>query len=189
MIKKEKFLQGFSMKELTSYLNQPLLLKQLSFFKRKYELKNGEEIIGTMQIRGFFGNSAEVGFGEKKWEIYKPSIWKRDWHIREAGYEVSFAHLEQKFFKRPSTVFLPVGEKINIVFPFFKSKIEIQSESGECLIRMVNKFSWTDSSEVIVTSTSPTVNKYPWLIMLAKIVSVERKQSRSAVVSFKIGGF
>lgn len=177
------------MKELTEYLNQPLRLKQVSFFKRFYELKTTEEIIGSMQIRGFFGNAAEVSFADKKWEIYKPSIWKSGWAIREAGYENPFAHFERKFFRKASFVLLPVGEKVKIVFSPFRAKIEIQTEDGTCLIKMVNKFAWTDSTEVIVTAKSAIVNKYPWLIMLAKLAAIERKQSRVATIPVMFGGF
>jgi len=188
MIKREKFLKGFSMKELTSYLNQPLLLKQVSFFKRYYELRTNEDVIGTMQIRGFFGNSAEVSFTDKNWEIYKPSIWKSNWQIRESGYENPFANFDRKIFRKTNSVILPVGEKVQIVFFPFKAKIEIQTESENCLIRLVSKFALTDRTEITITSTSPIVNKYPWLIMLAKLVAIERKQSRAAAVPMMVGG-
>ena len=176
------------MKELSEYLNQPLRLKQVSFFKRYYELKTTEEIIGSMQIRGFFGNSAEVTFGDKKWEIYKKSLWQRGYEIREFGYENPFAHFDRKFFKRASFIFLPVGEKVKIVFFPFKAKVEIQTEDENCLIRMATKFAWTDSAEITITAKSPVVNKYPWLIMLAKLVAIERKQSRAAAVPVMFGG-
>ncbi|MCK9424982.1 MAG: hypothetical protein M0Q21_02960 [Ignavibacteriaceae bacterium] len=177
------------MKELSEYINQPLRFKQVSFFKRYYELKTTEEVIGSMQIRGFFGNSAEVSFANKKWEIYKPSIWKSGWAIREAGYENPFAHFDRKFFRKASVVLLPVGEKAQVVFSPFRAKIEIQTEDGTCLIKMVNKFAWTDSSEVIVTAKSAIVNKYPWLIMLAKLSAIERKRSHVATVPIMFGGF
>ncbi|MFA4922943.1 MAG: hypothetical protein WC557_01990 [Ignavibacteriaceae bacterium] len=186
------------MKQLTEYLNQPLRLKQVSFFKRFYELRTSEEIIGSMQIRGFFGNSAEVNFTDKKpasqaqrgeWEIYKPNLWKKDWEIRESGYEIPFARFERKFFRQASIVFLPVGEKVKIVFSPFRAKIEIQTEDGTCLIKMVNKFAWTDSSEVIVTAKSAIINKYPWLIMLAKLAAIERKHSRSVTIPMLFGRF
>lgn len=176
------------MKELSEYLEQPLQLRQVSFFKRFYELKTGQEILGTMQIRGFFGNSAEVTYGHKKWEIYKPSIWKNNWHVRESGYENSFAHFERKLFSKANFVFLPVGEKVQIVFFPFKSKVEIQTESENCLIRMATKFAWTDSAEITVTAKSPLVNKYPWLIMLTKLVAIERKHARAASVPLMLGG-
>jgi len=176
------------MKELTELLEQPLLLKQPSFFKRYYELRTGESVLGFMQLRGFFGNRAEVGFGTKKWEIYKPSIWRNTWDIREFGYENPLAQYERKLFKRTSYVQLPVGEKVKIVFALFKNGFEIQTENDTCLIRGKGKVSWTDTMEIFITSNSETVNKYPWLIMLAKMVANERKQSRSAVISFKFGG-
>lgn len=176
------------MKELSDYLDQPLLLKQVSFFKRFFELKTSQEILGTMQIRGFFGNSAEVTFADKKWEIYKPSIWKSNWHVRESGYENSFAHFERKLFSKSNYVFLPVGEKVKIVFFPFKAKFEIQTESENCLIRITSKFAWTDSAEITITAKSPIVNKYPWLIMLAKLVAIERKHSSAATVPTMLGG-
>lgn len=175
------------MKELSEYLDQPLLLKQVSFFKRFYELKTSQEILGSMQIRGFFGNSALVTFGDKKWEIYKPSIWKSDWEIRESGYENPIARFERKLFRKANSVFLPVGEKVKIVFFPFKAKVEIQTEDENCLIRMATKFAWTDSAEITITAKSPIVNEYPWLIMLAKLVAIERKQSRTAAVPMMFG--
>jgi len=176
------------MKELSDYLDQPIQLKQVSFFKRFYELKTSQELLGSMQIRGFFGNSAEVTFGDKKWEIYKPSIWKSNWHVRVSGHENSFAHFERKLFRKASFVFLPVGEKVQIVFFPFKAKFEIRTESENCLIRITSKFAWTDSSEILITAKSPIVSKYPWLIMLAKLVAIERKHSSAAAVPMMLGG-
>jgi len=115
------------MKLLSEYLGENILIAQTSVFKRNYEIRANEELIGTIQQKGFFGMTWDVDIQNKKWEIYKPSCWRSALDIREAGYEMPIANFTTDRFKSRGTLSLPKGENLKIVPHLFKGFCEIKN--------------------------------------------------------------
>jgi hypothetical protein len=163
------------MKLLSEYAGENIKFSQPSFFKRFHELRVNDEIIGTVQQQGFFGMRWEVLIQNKKWEIYRPSFWRTVMEIRESGYEMPFASFIREGLRSRGTITLPKGGHLKIVPHLFKGFCEISNESGECLARIKPKFALGDKAEVFIDKKSELLDKYPWLIILAYIITIEQK--------------
>ena len=96
------------MKTISEYIGQRMWFIQPSVWKRFHELRTGEELLGTIQQKGFFGMTWIVEIQNKSWEIYRPSCWRSLIQIRESGYEMPFA----EFIKALTDPFIVIGRKI-----------------------------------------------------------------------------
>ncbi len=163
------------MKPLSDYSNEILSFNQPSMFKRIHELRANGELIGTLQNKGFFGMHWDVSIQNQNWEIYRPCLWKSAIDIRPAGYEMSVANYTRKGFKSRGTVILPKGEKLKINPRLFKGFTEITTEQDECLVRIKTKMALRDKAEVTIGKKSELINKYPWVIILAYIITLEQR--------------
>jgi hypothetical protein len=163
------------MKQLSDYTGKKIIFNQPSVFKRIYELRAGDELIGTIQQKGFFGMRWEVSLLNKSWEIYRPSIWRSTLEIREGGYEMPIADFAKEGFRSRGVVTLPMGERLKIAPHLFRGFTEISNEQDECLVRIKSSASLKEKAEVHIEKRSEAVDKYPWIIILAYIIAVEQK--------------
>ena len=65
------------MKTISDYYGKTLRFVQPSIWKRAFELKDGERVIGTLTYPKFFSTRAEANIFDMKWEFYEPKWWKR----------------------------------------------------------------------------------------------------------------
>lgn len=163
------------MKPLSDYMGEKLLFIQPSFFKGLHELRINDELIATIQSRGFFGMRWEVSIQNKNWEIYKPSFWRGALDIREAGYEMPIANFVRVRFKSKGMVTLPKGETLKIEPHLFKGFTEIKNIKEECIVRIKSKTSWKERAEVTIEKRSELIDRYPWVILLAYIIILEQR--------------
>lgn len=163
------------MKPLSDYKGEKLLFIQPNAFKGLHELRVNDDLLATMQPRGFFGMRWEVSIQNKNWEIYKPSIWKRAFDIREAGYELQIANFVRDRFRSRGEVSLPKGDKLKIEPHLFKGFCEIKNVQEECIARIIPKKSLKDKAEVIIEKKSGLMDRYPWIIILAYIIVIEQR--------------
>lgn len=164
------------MKLISEYIGERLWFIQPSIWKRIYELRVNEELIGTMQQRGvFLGIKWVVIIQNKTWEIYKPSFWRASLDIREAGYEMPFANFLRDGFRSKGTLNLPKGERIKLIPHLFKGYCEIKNEHDECIIKIKLKAALREKADVLIEKKSELIDKYPWIIMLAYIIAIEQK--------------
>ena len=166
------------MKAFSEYIGKEIKFVQPSFLKRVHELRAEEEVIGTMQQKGFFGMTWYVTMLGKNFEIYRPSFWRSEVSIREAGYEMPFATFKRDGLRSRGTVALPMGTNFKIVPHLFKKFCEITNEQDEVFVRIKMKIAIGDKAEVTIEKKSEVIDKYPWIVMLAYIVAIE--QSRRA---------
>jgi hypothetical protein len=163
------------MQTISEYMERKIWFYQPSFWKRLHELRTGDEVIGSIQQKGFFGMTWNVEFNNKKWDINRPSFWKRTLSIREAGYELPFAEFVYQGFRSKGSIRLQKGELIKIAPHLFKSFCEATNESGEVLFRIKLKSAMRDKAEVVIEKKTELVDNNPWLLMLAYIIALEQK--------------
>ena len=89
------------MKKLSDYLGEELSIARVSVFKREFEFRSSNELIGKMYFPKFFSLSAIVEGFEDKLEIKSTSFWRSELGIFKSGYEMPFAkYTSTGFWKR-----------------------------------------------------------------------------------------
>ena len=167
------------MQTISEYMERKIWFYQPSVWKRLHELRSGDDVLGSLQQKGFFGMTWIADIQNKKWEIYKPSFWKRTLSIRQEGYELPFAEFIFETFRSKGTVRLQKGEVIKIAPHLFKSFCEAVNENGEVYFRIKLKAALRDKAEVIIEKKSELVDNNPWLLMLAYIIALDQKHQAS----------
>ena len=164
------------MKLMSEYIGEKIWFIQPSIWKRIHELRVSEELIGTLQQTAYFLKIKwAVTIQNKTWEIYKPSFWRASLDIREVGYELPFANFIRDSFKSRGTLNLPKGERIKIAPHLFKGYCEIKTEQDECIVKIKLKAAIREKADVLIEKKSEMIDKYPWIIILAYIISLEQK--------------
>jgi hypothetical protein len=170
------------MKNMSDYMGQELEIINTSFFKSAYELRAPGKTIVTLRSTDFWGNKHEIAGIDKTWEVVKPNIWTANLNIQEKNTGTIIADIKGSVFKNSGVINLPRGEKLSIVMSVWKSTFEIQNELGTPLVSFKNK-KWY-SSDVIVTilKKSETLDRYPFLIMLAFLMVMQKRHSSGTTV-------
>ncbi len=167
------------MKPFSDYMGEKLLFIQPSFFKGLHELRINDELLATIQSKGFFGMRWEVSIQNKNWEIYNPSFWRTALDIREIGYELPIANFVSGRFRSKGVVSLPKGEILKIEPHHFKGFTEIKNVKEECIVRIKSKISLKEKDEAIIEKRSELIDRYPWVILLAYIIIIYQRHRAS----------
>jgi len=168
------------MKTFSDYFGKTLHFVQPSIWKRAFELKDGEQVIGTLTYPKVFSIGVEVKIFDKKWEFYQPTWWKRLISIREAGKELPFASYKPLGFKKKTKLELPHGESVFLCSNFFKTTYEIQDRYESRLVLFKNKMSMKTKTEIQIEKRSELMDNYPWILLLMLYVELNSKKRRSS---------
>jgi len=168
------------MKNLSELASETLVIHQPSVWKSYYELKHDDELLGTINSKGFFGINKTFRMGKDEWEIYRPSFWKSEVAIRQAGYELPYATYQKEKFKFRGTVKCYKGEQMVIDYKIMRGGYSVQTLSGDFLAVFKEKVSIKDKTEIKIEQKSELLDKYPWVIILAWYLSLQRKHAAHA---------
>jgi len=168
------------MKTISDYFGKTLNFVQPSIWKRAFELKDGEQVIGTLTYPKFFSIRVEAKIFDKKWEFYQPTWWKRLIDIREIGKELPIASYKPPDFKKKAKLELPHGESVFLCSNLFRTTYEIQDRYETRLVLFKNKFSMKANTEIQIEKRSEIMDKYSWILLLMLYVELNKKRRRSS---------
>jgi len=165
------------MKNISGLIGETLTIYQPSIWKNFYELKHGDNILGTINQPKIFSRRILFKFDNHEWEIYFPKFWKSEIAIRESGFQLPYATYKRDNFKMNGTLFLPRGERLKFVFKMFKGGYRIENNSGISLVSFKDKFALKSTTEIKIEQPSELLDKYPWAIVLIWYIAYKRKQA------------
>ncbi len=168
------------MKNLNEYIGQELEIVNTNFFKSNYDFKVGDTIIYSLRSLSNWGNKYEVNGANKTWEFFKQSVWSNNLLIKEKGTDSIIAEIKGSVFKSNSIINLPRGEKLNVVMNVWKSTFELQNEFGTALVSFKNKKWYSSNLIVTIQTKSEVLDKYPFVIMLAFLMVLQKRHSAAA---------
>ena len=168
------------MKSISDLVGEALIIHQPSVWKSNYELKHGEEILGTIRAKGFFGRNLIFKMENNEWEIYQPSFWKSEIAIRQSGHELPYATYRREGFKSRGTVRMYKGEQMRLEYKLFSSGYSIQTISAEKLVTFKDRVSFKEKTVFYIEKRSELLDKYPWVIALAWHIMLQRKRASHA---------
>ena len=168
------------MKTFSDYFGKTLLFIQPSLWKRTFELKDGNEIIGTLLYPKFFSVTAHANIFGTKWEFYEPKWWKNLIEIREVGKELAIASYKPPTFKKKGKLELPHGESVFLSSNIFKSTLEILDKYDSPLVLLKRKMNIKTTYEIHIEKRSEILDKHPWVLLLIIYIEINKSRRRSA---------
>lgn len=169
------------MKSINDLFGEQLFFTKPKLLKNYYELKHGEDTIGSMEVKGIFNNKAYVKIFDKEYIFIQASFWRSLLEIKEKGKEVSFASFNSKLFKDYGFINLPMGESLKVTFSFFNSNFDLRNSFGEILIQYSNKFPFKSRTDISIEKKSQVLEKYPWVIFIPFFVRLQRSKNSRAI--------
>ena len=168
------------MKTFSDYFGKTLLFIQPSIWKRTFELRDGNEIIGTLTYPKFFSVKADANIFDTKWEFYEPKWWKNLVEVREPGKSLPLASFKPALIKNKEKLELPHGESLNLHSNLFSTTLEILDKYDARLISLKRKMNIKTTYEIQIEKRSETLDRYPWALLLIIYVEINKSRRRSA---------
>jgi hypothetical protein len=168
------------MKTFSDYFSKTLLIVQPSIWKRTYELKDGDKLIGTLTYPKFFSVAGHAIIFDTKWEFYEPKWWKQLVEIREIGKELPIASYKPPAFKKKGKLELPHGESVFLSSNTFGSTLEILDKYDTRLVLFKSKKIFKTNIEIHFEKSSEVLDKYPWIVWLIFYVETNQRRHSSA---------
>ncbi|MCX8010889.1 MAG: hypothetical protein N3A61_07040 [Ignavibacteria bacterium] len=163
-------------KTLSDFLGEVLILNQPSFWKSEYELTCGETLIGKAYFPKWYRTNCILNYFNDSWEVYKPSLFKNEIHIKELNKELHIATLKKNFWGTEGILELPMGNSLKFQFRLIKGSDEILNQKNERLVLIKHKsLSLKDRFEYYIEKRSELLDKYPFAIFLAWYVINQRE--------------
>jgi hypothetical protein len=162
------------MKSLSELAGQTLIIGQPSMMQNYYELRHDKETLGTIKPDSFFSTRRLVNVFSNQFEFYRPNFFSSEFAIKETFKELPYAKYKHDRFKFNGTVYLQKGQRINMIFRFFKGTFFIQTDNSQILASFKYIIS-IERTTVKIERESTLLDKYPWIIFLAWYLAVYRK--------------
>jgi uncharacterized protein YxjI len=168
------------MKTLSDYYGKTLRLVQPSIWKRAFELRDGDEIIGMLTYPKFFSVSAQANIFDTKCEFYEPKWWKNLIEIREPGKELPIASFKPAILKSKEKFELPRGESVVLSSNLFSTTLEILDHYNSRLVVLKRKMNVKTTYEIHIEKRSEVLDRNPWVLLMIIYVEINKSRRRSA---------
>lgn len=168
------------MKTFSDYFGKRLIFIQPSIWKRSFELKDGDEVIGTLTYPKFFSVKAEANIFETKWEFYEPKWWKNLIEVREAGKSLPIASFKPSVLKKKEKLELPRGEALWLRGNLLRTTLELLDKYESKLILAKRKMNVKTKYEINIEKHSEILDNNPWVLLLIFYIEINRSRRRSS---------
>jgi len=168
------------MKTLSDYFGKTLHFIQPSIWKRSFELRDGNEVIGTLAYPKFFSVKVEANIFDTKWEFYEPKWWKNLIEIRGAEKELPIASYKPALLKSKEKIALPYGESLVLNANLLSTTMEILDNYNARLVSLKRKMNIKTTYEIHIEKRSEVLDRNPWLLLLIIYVEINKSRRRSS---------
>lgn len=151
---------------------QPLKWLQPSVLKMNYELKSGDNVVGTLRFRSSFGSFATAENADGCWTFTRTGFFQIRTTIRPCGSEVDVAGFRHNTWKGGGTLTFRYGREILVTTNFWQSRLEFQDPSGHVLLRFLNQGILCTSSKVDIEPIAWSSPETSWMVMFGWYVAV-----------------
>lgn len=163
------------MKTLNDYISSNLFFVQEKRIRNYYELKSGEEFLGTLIISGLWKNKCVVKTFGNEYLFIQPSFWRKTVEIKKTENDSQIAVYRRSLFKNFGFINLSTGEILKVNFNIHNSSYEIKNSFDETIVSYINKFPFQTRTEVYVNLNSPLLETNPWLIFVPYFIVLTKR--------------
>jgi hypothetical protein len=152
---------------LRSFTDGDLQWTQPSAFRREYELRAGDERVGTLRYAGAFRSLASAECADGTWTLNRFGLLSGSVVVRQPDAVQDVATYRNSFWKVGGTLQLQGGRNFRVGGSFRNGALEIESDKGQTLVRFTRvRGSFHMSANVEITSAGREAEELPWLVFL-----------------------
>ncbi len=147
-----------------------------------YELRAGDDLVGTLRFRNSFGSLATGESGDGCWTFKRVGFWQTRATVRACDTDADIAVFRNNTWSGGGTLELPGGRQIPATTNFWQTQFELQDTAGEALVRFRRGGVIHLSATVEIQHAASSMPELPWMVMLGLylIVMMERDGAAAA---------
>jgi hypothetical protein len=171
------------MKSITSYLDFTVTFQQSSAWKSFYELRFGDELLGTINMQKLFSDRAEAASADGVWSFERQGLFKRK-TIARLQNDALVASYQPRFFKQGGTLTIGKDEVLNVKLGIFRNTLDVYSRFDERIIHFKNHGVFRHRSEITFSQSAKNIQQFPLIVFLSCYILLiaQRDAARSAAV-------
>jgi hypothetical protein len=151
------------MKPIFEATGRPLRWNRLRMFGGDFELRAGDDLVGTLSFRSAFGSMATATSADGTWTFKRTGIWRPEITVPLSGNDADVAVFRNNTWKDGGWLEFRDGRRFRATNNCWMTRFEIRSDRDEVLMSL-RASSWTDSSAEV--EPGPEARRLPELSLL-----------------------
>ncbi len=123
------------MQKIMDLAQQPLKWTQPRMLKQEYELRTGDELVGTLKFRSLWGTLATAQSDDGCWTFKRIGFWQNKASIRVCDSETDLALFQNNTWTSGGTLTFSDGRRFKATTNFWMTNYEFRSEADDPLVR------------------------------------------------------
>jgi len=156
-----------------------LTLVQPSVWKRSYELRDGEEIVGTMTFPSVFKTTLHAEGEGVCWSIDQKGLFKPVVIVRACDEKKPISTIPLKQSKGTYVLKLPHYKSVRLKVNIWKSEFILTTTMNARLCKLKLKEFPRFGGEITLDPKAETIREYPWLLFLVIFISLTSRRNSS----------
>ncbi len=163
---------------------QELKWVQPQTLKMEYELRAGDEIVGTLRFKTAFGTLATGESADGCWTFKRVGFLRTRVTIRQCGSDAEIATFNNNTWTAGGTLELPGGRKYPANTNFWHTQYDFKTGAGETLFTYRNIGGvFHASSAVTIQPGAANLAELPWMVILGWYLVVMMQSDSAAVAA------
>jgi hypothetical protein len=154
---------------------------QPSALRMEYELSSGNELVGTLKLRGLLGTLATAESGDGSWTFKRVGFWQNRATIRERGSEAELAVFRNNTWAAGGELEFVGGPLYKATTNFWMTRFEFCTPSEVALVRFRYGGFLRRSADVEVTAPATDLAQLPLLVLFGWYLMVMLDRDAGAV--------
>jgi hypothetical protein len=153
------------MRPISSFAGSTLQCLQPSMLKQEYELRAGDELVGTIRFPNVFKRKADVMSADGQWTIEEKGIFTQRLSVTRPGGENPVTVLPFGAF-RDNKIHLTGSKVVRLKRNFWKQEYTLTTDMNLPVLQVKERGGLKSSFDLILDGRAETVQEFPWLIFL-----------------------
>jgi hypothetical protein len=168
------------MRKISALVDHEIMWQQLPGLKSEYELRFGDDLVGTMKLPKMLSSVAVFQCEEGSWTIERVGFLSSKTVVRAGTSNAEIATYTARAWKGGGIVELSEGRKLELRTNVWKSTFEWSTDEGESLVQMKGRGFLKYCVDVSMNRSAAKWPELPWLIALMFYLMIMMRRDSAA---------
>lgn len=167
------------MKSIRSLAGTTMQCIQPSMWKLEFEIRAGEEVVGTIRFPSVLNRKAEAESADGRWIIEDKGIFRQKLFVSRADDQQPIAdHVFTPFGQ--NVIRLSATRILRFKRDFWKREYSLTTDMNMPLLKLKEHLRLKGEFEIIVDRRAETTEEFPWLFFLVVYIAISNRRRRRA---------
>ncbi len=167
------------MKPIRSLTGTTLQCVQPSMWKLKYEIRSGEEVVGTVHFPKALSRKAEAESADGRWIIEDKGIFRQKLFVSQASDQKPVAEYVFQAFG-VNKIRLSEVRVLRFKRNFWKREYTLTTDMNMPLLKVKEGVGLKGEFDVILDRRAESTVELPWLFFLVMYIAISNRKRRKA---------